>query len=803
MDKIQEKEKKNDAPRDEGLGARVKTIVSSIREGGIEDKGALLFNLSVFTVALLFARCHVAFGAHPLGVAIVSLMPFGTFASLLGAFVGSITLGSEGIIYAVCSTVAVFLRMIMSHSGSSQKMFGEGVGLRMASSVVGGFVCAAYEILLSGFSISSVLFSSAMILLPPISVFLLSGLFTRDVDLTALFADGRAALSLSRRRESEKQGIIFFQLSALAALFFTSLSLVDFELFGISLSYIFVAFVTLVSAKRFGALRALTVGFVSSLGSAGVYSVSFGLAGLGAGLIFGLGSSFALILGGVLFALWSAYVGGLTGFLEALPEYLIAAALAAPLCKGISPEKTPEEEIVTERSAKDMASSVAMKYRSGISDSLSTLESSLAAIGGLIREYSDNHKGLTVEEYKNIVLDVAAEYCKNCEELPLCTGENIRPCAESADIIVEKLLKRERITPELVNGAMEFCQRADEVAEEIMRRAARAEREEHRQNSPEARAEEYELIARLINEARANDEAERRFADELTEPLTEVARNFGFEDGVIRALGTRKKHIILAGEDEGGERISSKDLRLGIERVAGVKLSQPEYYKNGKMALMECDTRRAFAVECASARLAGDEDEISGDSIALFESEDDRFFAILSDGMGSGETARDTSEFVAAYLRRALDFGASKDTVLHLLNHAMRSRHEECSATVDLFEMDLLLGEAVFIKSGAAPSFVKRDGSIFRIKSQTAPIGLMKSIDTEKIRVEVQSEDIVVMLSDGIIQSAEESPWLLELLSEKPPRDLKEYADLILTEAKKYSASRDDMSVIVLRIIRI
>ena len=76
----------------------------------------------------------------------------------------------------------------------------------------------------------------------------------------------------------------------------------------------------------------------------------------------------------------------------------------------------------------------------------------------------------------------------------------------------------------------------------------------------------------------------------------------------------------------------------------------------------------------------------------------------------------------------------------------------------------------------------------------------MKTIDSEKIRVEVKAGDILVMLSDGVVQTAEESTWLLELLSRKPKSNLKEYAEIILSEAKKYSDSGDDMSVIVARI---
>ena len=219
------------------------------------------------------------------------------------------------------------------------------------------------------------------------------------------------------------------------------------------------------------------------------------------------------------------------------------------------------------------------------------------------------------------------------------------------------------------------------------------------------------------------------------------------------------------------------------------------------MALMECDIARAFTVEYASASAPADESEVSGDTVSFFDSGDDCFFALISDGMGRGETAKDTSTFVSKFLSRALGFGATEETVLSMLNYVLRGRGEECSATVDLFELDLLSGDATFIKSGAAPSFVKRSDSLFRIKSQTAPIGLMKSIDSERIKASVQSGDFVVMLSDGIIQTTEEAAWLIELLAESRAKTAKELACEIMTAAKAHALSCDDMSVAVIKII--
>ena len=184
-----------------------------------------------------------------------------------------------------------------------------------------------------------------------------------------------------------------------------------------------------------------------------------------------------------------------------------------------------------------------------------------------------------------------------------------------------------------------------------------------------------------------------------------------------------------------------------------------------------------------------------------FESSDDKFFSLVCDGMGSGRAAKSTSAFAANFLENVLRHGCDAEGSLHVLNGVIRAANDECSATVDLFELDLMNCEARFIKCGAAPSYVKRDSSIFRIRSRTAPIGLMRSVDAEKIRVEVRSGDFIIMLSDGVCQGTDEAPWLLELLSKYDGRSPKELADKIISDAKKHAPTKDDMSVAVVKII--
>ena len=289
----------------------------------------------------------------------------------------------------------------------------------------------------------------------------------------------------------------------------------------------------------------------------------------------------------------------------------------------------------------------------------------------------------------------------------------------------------------------------------------------------------------------------------LSEKLLEVLERAGLHGGAIMAFGNRRKHFVGAGEDKDGSLVTSARLRAGIEEAAGVRLGTPDYYRKGDIALFECSAAPMYSVDIATVGTPSVLEDVSGDTAISFETADGHFYSLIADGMGSGDAAHRTSHFTADFLSRILESGCTKSTAFHILNHIIKSRSEECSSSIDLFDFDLMTGEALFFKCGAAASYVKRNNSIFRIRSETAPLGLMKNLDAERIRVEVKSGDYVVMLSDGVSQSTEDSAWLIELLSGEPRVSVREYAEQILSAAALHSKSNDDMSVSVARIIKI
>ncbi len=680
---------------------------------GCEASGNLRIwlNLGAALIGFLFGGCHLIFGSYPLGLALVSALPYSVWFALLGAVCGSLTLGRAGIIYGMICVLAVFLRVIISggekRDGEGARvsvLFSEGVILRVCSAVISGFVAAIYEILLEGISAQTVLFGVSMVILPGIVTLILSGAFYVNIGVRELVFGGKRIFSVSADSR-DKLRLALFKASVLSFILLTSVSLEKYGIFGIDLSLIFASVITLFAAKRFGSLYGAVVGFVSSVGISGLYSVAFALLGVCAGALFVFGTWYAVAGGGLLLSAWGAYADGVSGFLTVFPEFIISLCIMMPLFRYFERESSEDVSESVKRKATDMVGTMALSYRSKKALSIETVESVVSSLVPKIDTFIEN---------------------------------------------------------------------------EIM-------------------TETYTIFSKLLNEAKNSVLRDREMDEALTDELEIAFAECGFTEGVIRAFGTRQKYVICSGEDKEGIKITSPLLRRSIEEASGLKFAAPEYFRRADMVLMECESTKKYQLKGAYSKSAGSSGEVSGDTADVFESKEMFAYGLISDGMGSGVEAKRTSEFVRDFLKDALNVGNLHTTVMHMLNAIVRRNKEECGATVDLFSFDEINGEATFIKSGAAPSFIKRGGSLFRIKSETMPLGFIKQVDAEKIAVNVSEDDYIIMVSDGVCQIGEDASWLIDLLNRPAPAELSEYADMILSEAKANGKGDDDMTVLVLR----
>ena len=92
-----------------------------------------------------------------------------------------------------------------------------------------------------------------------------------------------------------------------------------------------------------------------------------------------------------------------------------------------------------------------------------------------------------------------------------------------------------------------------------------------------------------------------------------------------------------------------------------------------------------------------------------------------------------------------------------------------------------------------------RNGKTTVIEARTPPAGIMRNVIAEKKSFPLEKGDMIVMLSDGIMQTGSEQ-CILPKKDLPPMPSARALASKIIREAKKSCETADDMSVCVLRI---
>jgi len=198
---------------------------------------------------------------------------------------------------------------------------------------------------------------------------------------------------------------------------------------------------------------------------------------------------------------------------------------------------------------------------------------------------------------------------------------------------------------------------------------------------------------------------------------------------------------------------------------------------------------------------------ISGDSQLNIRLKDGKYLVAISDGMGSGKEAKESSTQAIRLLENLLLSGFDKNISMDLINSALMNRNTEIFATLDIAIIDLYTGTIEFIKSGACPTYIKNKNRVKIIKSNSLPAGIIEETDIQTFDKDITSGDIMLMCSDGILDSNVEYKnkelWVKYMLEDIETNNTQKIADLIINEAidNCYGLPKDDMSIIVCKFI--
>lgn len=191
-------------------------------------------------------------------------------------------------------------------------------------------------------------------------------------------------------------------------------------------------------------------------------------------------------------------------------------------------------------------------------------------------------------------------------------------------------------------------------------------------------------------------------------------------------------------------------------------------------------------------------EEACGDAVRCQPLSDREYMLALSDGMGTGARAALESNATLQLLERFHEAGFSEDVIFQTINQVLLLRSTgEMYATVDLCLLDLVEGEAKFIKIGAAPSYILRRGQAIAIQTPSLPLGILDEVQPASLKRVLQEGDMLVMVSDGLCGQED---WLEELLPTLADCTPKQLCGEVLLSAAERGLEVDDRTVMAARI---
>lgn len=245
-------------------------------------------------------------------------------------------------------------------------------------------------------------------------------------------------------------------------------------------------------------------------------------------------------------------------------------------------------------------------------------------------------------------------------------------------------------------------------------------------------------------------------------------------------------------------------IELTVRNISGVKLkctervvASPNYYvfKFKNIKRIRIRTYNATAIKEGS--------QISGDSFA-YAGRADRYYTVLCDGLGSGEEAYNESNAAVELLSKFLYTDFTEEQILKTLNTVLMLKlGDERYVTFDFNIIDYGSRQIRLYKAGAAPTYIISGNNVEKISAKSLPMGILDNFDYSSFKKKVDMGDIIIMVSDGIIDSIglDDKKSLDKFIETVKNKDPQTIANSILSYALRgQDTIMDDMTVLVTKI---
>lgn len=575
----------------------------------------------------------------------------------------------------------------------------------------------------------------------------------------------------------------------------------------VSIGHIAAVFCILLAARygsaAGGAIAGIAAGVVLSFGSENFFFINaaYAFGGLLAGMFSHTGrivSSAVFILGICIIALQS---GQLTQVVVLLYEGTAASVIFLLLPKNTGNFLSA----VFFTGKKDEHSE---GLRRSIIMRLDFASKALSDVSADVEEVAQKLTHIVTPTLEDVYRKAVEQACHHCGLRVFCWEHRDGVSIEYFQSLNEKLAKNSHIEPE-------------DFGEDFQRKCCRCTEMSHAVNRCYQNYLASEAAAKRIDEVRAvvagqfcglgdilgemADEYESYefFDAEMAENIMMKCKDLGLIPIDVSCRVDHLGRMTVEAEiyDEDRKKLKRPLITNEISKLCGRHFDTPNITAAFGRCRILLSERPVLDVEIATSQHICGSGLLSGDHFRYFNDGAGRMTALLSDGMGTGGRAAVDGGMAVSIFSKLIKAGLGFDCSLKVVNSALLVKSEDESlATLDTVSVDLYTGQTIFRKAGAALSFIRKNGDMYRVETPSLPIGILTDVEFTCTEDTLAPDDIVVMVSDGAVVCGEE--WIERIMMQWEDKSMQDLAHLINDEAtaRRTDGHDDDITVIAFRI---
>lgn len=538
----------------------------------------------------------------------------------------------------------------------------------------------------------------------------------------------------------------------------------------------------------------------------------YGLAGLLTGIFKELGKS-GSVLGFLLGnAIVSFYINGYGISFINLRELLVAIGIFSITYKYLDGWLGDYIDAITNRSKERAHSHI--KDQITI-DKLNELAEVFNELGKTFRKAVEDAQGYDAIEVYGIIDNLANSICQNCSLRTFCWEEKFYTTYHSMFKIISLMEENIPIDDHtLPNFIKEYCANRKGVVEELEEQFEKLKLNSMwKEKISENRllvAEQLEEISKIMKEMAKNIYINPTFKKDVEELLLEELRKNKVDVVDVIAFELEKDNIEIHVEVDNVYKDENRYDR--VKKIVSDVLGLP---LKGEFNVSKLNDKRQkyrfikgsrYSALTEVVAMPNHMNKISGDNYTFGEGEN-IYYSAISDGMGVGKKAHSESNTAINLLEKFIEAKFDKELALRTINSIlMLSSNHEMFTTFDISLIDLYTGKLQLVKTGAPATFIKKKDRVEVVNSQSLPVGILKDVDFNVYEEYLEDGDIIIMVSDGVLDANEEVDnselWMKELISRINSVNPRIIGEKILKAANEACAyePKDDMTVMVTKV---